>query len=186
MATARELVLKVSEVMGVPENTVVQHDRNLSLAGLRTVAGRGRAAAQMTAADAVHMMIAVAGSRNVKDSAETVRRYADLVANETMSFDDDKGTVRGKTFGDAVRLLLEIVPKSRESFSGPDGDEIAVSIYGPRPEAKIIIRKAGGAKMMEFTYRPPWTRDAPKEDHGDLQFIAMFTQVTLGHIGDLI
>src|SRR5690606_10667084 len=111
MATPKELVAKIAAMTGVPEGTVIQHDRNLSVAGLRTVGGRGRAAATVTYQDAANLLIAVAGSRNVKDSVKTVQEYAELKARDPMVFDDDgKDVIRGRTFGDALAALLEALP----------------------------------------------------------------------------
>lgn len=78
MASPGELVRKVAEVLGVPEPTVVVHDRNLVTAGLRTKGGRGRSAAKMTPGDAANLILAVAGSSMVKDTVETVNDYANL------------------------------------------------------------------------------------------------------------
>jgi len=44
------------------------------------MAGRGRAAAQVTSRDAASQLVAVAASRNVKDSVETVRQYGGLIS----------------------------------------------------------------------------------------------------------
>lgn len=78
MATPGELVKAMATVLGVPEAQVVQHDRNLAIAGLRTVGGRGRSAAKMTAGDAANLLIGVAASSMVKETVEVVRDYAGL------------------------------------------------------------------------------------------------------------
>lgn len=75
MATPGELVRTVAAALGIPEPTVTQHDRNLAAAGLRTTSGRGPSAAKVTARDAAHLLTAVLGSEQVKDSAATVIRY---------------------------------------------------------------------------------------------------------------
>lgn len=78
MATPGEMVHAVAEVLGVPEATVIVHDRNLLIAGLRTKGGRGRSAPQVTARDVANLLIGVAASTVIKDTAETVRRYSPL------------------------------------------------------------------------------------------------------------
>jgi len=78
MASPGELVHKVAEALGVPEPTVIVHDRNLVRAGLRTKGGRGRSAATMTATDAANLIVAVAGSSVVKETVGTVNDYANL------------------------------------------------------------------------------------------------------------
>lgn len=82
MATPGELVHAIAEALGVPEPTVVVHDRNLVVAGLRTKGGRGRSAAKITANDAANLLIAVAGSTGynaaIKDSASTATAFMRL------------------------------------------------------------------------------------------------------------
>lgn len=72
------MVKVIANVLGVPEPQVVQHDRNLAVAGLRTVGGRGRSAAKMTPLDAANLLIGVAASSMVKETVEIVNDYAGL------------------------------------------------------------------------------------------------------------
>jgi hypothetical protein len=85
MATPRQLVETLAGVLGISVATVIVHDRNLSTAPLplRTVAGRGRAAAKITAVDAANLLIAVAASESVKDSVRTVLTYGGLRAEKS-------------------------------------------------------------------------------------------------------
>lgn len=78
MASPGEMVKVIAGVLGVPEPQVVQHDRNLTVAGLRTVGGRGRSAAKMTPLDAANLLIGVTASSMVKETVEIVNEYADL------------------------------------------------------------------------------------------------------------
>lgn len=79
MASPAELVRAISEVTGVPEKTVINHDRNLAKAGLRTVGGRGTGAAKMTVRDARNLLLAVAGAPLVKDSVVPIEHHAKLM-----------------------------------------------------------------------------------------------------------
>lgn len=176
MATPKQLVAKVAEITGVPEGTVVQHDRNLSVAELRTTGGRGLAVAKVTFEDAANLLIAVAGSRNVKDSARTVLAYRDLVASQPLEFGDVE---RGHTFGDAIAALLEAAPKERDAFAGPDGGTINVSMFGPSPAARIEWNLPISHGTVEYS-------GEHSRAFADLQFVSRFTQVTIGHIGDLV
>lgn len=177
MATPKDVVAMVARQTGVPEGTVVLHDRNLMNAGLRSEGQRGRGKSVVTHSDAANLLIAVAGSRNVKDSAKTVRDYAELVASEPLEFGNVK---RGHTFGDALAALLEAVPEDREAFGGRDGGTIEVSLFGPKPTARIEWEIGESVGRVDYS--------GPKEAHqfADLQFIAKFSQVTLGHVGDLL
>ena len=85
VASPGELVRKFSELLGITAATIVQHDRNLVVAGLRSKSGRGNSAARMTARDAAHLLVAVLGSSHVKDSAETVRRFSETRLHKGMS-----------------------------------------------------------------------------------------------------
>ncbi|CAN7201407.1 hypothetical protein LJR030_000506 [Rhizobium sp. LjRoot30] len=176
MATPKQLVAKVAEITGVPEGTVVQHDRNLSVAELRTTGGRGLAVAKVTFEDAANLLIAVAGSRNVKDSAKTVREYRGLVSSQPLDFGDVE---RGHTFGDALAALLEAAPRDRELFAGPEGGTIEVSIYGPNPSARIEWQLLNSQGKIDY-------RSKTKRTFADLQFVSQFSQVTIGHVGNLV
>jgi hypothetical protein len=70
-----QLVKAVSIALDVPEETVVQHDRNLVMAGLRTKGGRGRSAPEVTTLDAARLFIAILGSIRTKDSVDTVKQF---------------------------------------------------------------------------------------------------------------
>ena len=59
--TPGELVKAISIALDVPEETVVQHDRNLAVAGLRTTGARGRNAPHVTYLDAARVIVAMLG-----------------------------------------------------------------------------------------------------------------------------
>jgi hypothetical protein len=92
---------------------------------------------------------------------------------------------RGETFGDALTTLLELIHREREAFSGPDADGIEVSIFGPDPRAEIAHKRKTDAKPDVREYERPRKR-AEDPPFADLQFIARFTQVTIGHVGSLV
>ena len=73
--TPGQLVKAVSIALDVPEETVVQHDRNLVVAGLRTKGGRGRSAPQVTPLDAARLLVATLASIRTKDSVTTVEQF---------------------------------------------------------------------------------------------------------------
>ena len=186
MASPKELVQVVARETGVSEATVIVHDRNLALAGLRSVGGRGRAAARMTYRDAANLIIAVAASRNVKDSAKTVEAYAPLPAIEPLIFDDDgREVVRGETFGDALAALLEAVPANRDLYRDPEVGSVDVCLYGPRPSATIEWKVAGRSNTLKYENRRSFRSSGPIAV-ADLQFISKFTQITIGFVGEVI
>jgi hypothetical protein len=113
VASPGELVRKFSELLGIAEATIVLHDRNLVVAGLRSKSGRGNSAARMTARDAAHLLVAVLGSSHVKDSAETVRRYRETRFHKSASGGYDDSTIAAlrdlppdHSFVDAIEALI--------------------------------------------------------------------------------
>ncbi len=112
MATPKQLVEVIATVFNVSEATVTVHDRNLSVAGLRTMAGRGRAAAQVTPRDAANLMVAVAASRNVKDSVYTVEQFGGLHSKQKwdchlLNPPEMKGLGKNHTLVEAIAALIE-------------------------------------------------------------------------------
>jgi hypothetical protein len=73
--TPGQLVRAVSIALDVPEETVVQHDRNLAVAGLRTKGGRGRSAPEVNLLDAARLFVATLASIRTKDSVATVEEF---------------------------------------------------------------------------------------------------------------
>jgi hypothetical protein len=76
MATPAQLVETVSSATGVPLATIVDIDRKLVMAKLRTKFGRGLHAAPMTPLDAARLLTAVLASPQANVAAEAVERYA--------------------------------------------------------------------------------------------------------------
>src|SRR6266700_4556589 len=77
--TPGQLVKAVSIALDVPEETVVQHDRNLVVAGLRTKGGRGRSAPMVTPLDAARLLTAKLASIRTKDSVASVNAFEQTV-----------------------------------------------------------------------------------------------------------
>jgi hypothetical protein len=73
--TPGQLVKAAAIALDVPEETLVQHDRNLSVAGLRTKGARGVNAPDVTPLDAARLLVATLASLRIKDSVETVRKF---------------------------------------------------------------------------------------------------------------
>lgn len=168
MATPKQLVSKIAEVTGVPEGTVILHDRNLMVAGLRSLGVRGRGTSAVTFEDAANLLIAVAASRNVKDSVKTVLAYRDLPADGTLNFGYHE---RGATLGDALASLMEGLATERDV--GVD-----VYLYGPSPTAKIEIDLSSITEVRRYGEN--------KRKPSDLTFITQFSQATLGPIAELV
>lgn len=161
MATPSQLVSLIAKCLLIPETSVVTHDRNLASAGLRRVGGRGKGAAAMSPRDATNLLLAVTGSRNIKDSATTVDRPGALVSTsgrwttdfvaieELMALQDDH------TFADGLEALIAAAASgtlqaAAERLEGGPVDlahdmapslNIEVTIYGPTPRGAIQIEE---------------------------------------------
>lgn len=78
MASPKELVGVVADVMGLAEGTVILHDRNLLAAGLRSQGQRGRGTSRVTSRDAARLLIGIAGAHSVKDTVNAVERQGQM------------------------------------------------------------------------------------------------------------
>src|SRR5882757_6036910 len=85
MAGPSELTEVVSEATGVPLATVVDIDRRLVKAKLRTKGGRGLNAARMTPLDAARLLTAVLGSSQAYVSVDAVERYSQTRVDKARS-----------------------------------------------------------------------------------------------------
>ncbi|MGD0185313.1 MAG: hypothetical protein ABSC25_08685 [Roseiarcus sp.] len=95
------MVETLSEATGAALATVVDIDRRLVKAGLRTKGGRGLSAARMTALDAARLLTAIIGSPQATASGEAVRRYAETHVDRRRS---SEGLFGGIEVDDLARL----------------------------------------------------------------------------------
>jgi hypothetical protein len=185
VATPRQLVEATAEILGISEATVNVHDRNLATAPtpLRSVAGRGRAAARITAGDAANLLIAVAASESVKDSAKTVLAYRDLVGESAVNsgirrYDE---LPANHTFGQALAALIEAAAAKeitlRRKFN------LNITCFGPRAKAKIEWEIDG--KGSWTVYEPPskWPLKNKLIPVGDLERMTTVTENTIFRLG---
>lgn len=176
VATPKQLVEKIAELTGVPLGTVILHDRNLLNAGLRSEGQRGRGKSVASSTDAANLLIALAGSRNVKDSADTVRMYAPIPANKPIMLGEE---VRGQTFGDALAALLEAPRGICGSF--------VVMLLGPWPVARINFGN-DPETHRSISYRSTQIDmdDWRARSGAALRWTSSFTDLTIYPIGDLL
>jgi hypothetical protein len=73
--TPGQLVQAMIIAVDVPRKNVVAHDRNLALAGLRSVGGRGLSAPAVTPLDAARLLVANLAALRTMDSVATVRNF---------------------------------------------------------------------------------------------------------------
>ena len=114
--TPGQLVKAVSLALNVPEETVVQHDRNLVLAGLRTKGGRGRSAPEVTPLDAARLFVATLASIRIRSSDEVVLVFEKTEFSAPMS--DADFVAQYPQAGPLPKFFEEVV-HSTEKFSDP-------------------------------------------------------------------
>jgi hypothetical protein len=85
MASPAQLVRAISGATGISHPTIVDIDRRLAKAGMRSIGGRGLNAARVTALDAARLLTAVLGSPQANQSVEAVERYGQTRIAEVAS-----------------------------------------------------------------------------------------------------
>jgi hypothetical protein len=203
MATPRQLVETVAEVLGISVATVIVHDRNLSTAPvpLRTVAGRGRAAARITAVDAANLLIAVAASESVKDSARTVLTYGGLRGGSRTTSHGHSSILAtnptgirpvdalpvNPTLGELLAALIDAV--GAEELRSKEFNS-TVRFHGPRPSADIRWtfpdrRGKGHLREDEMTFKLISKTKSPGEN-GDMFRTTEFSEETVLRVGAIV
>lgn len=129
MATPGELVEVMADVVGVPAATVVVHDRNLVIEGLRSKGGRGRSAAKVTERDAAHLLTALLASAQVQDSVTSVGRYG-----KTRALRQSSGTDGYKRSG--IKPLAQL--PADHSFIDALEALITAAAIGSLPKEAVI------------------------------------------------
>lgn len=162
MATPGELVAAIAEAFKLPLSTIVEHDRNLVTAGLRTKGGRGRSAAQTTSRDAARLLVAVLASEVIRESVHSVRRYEATQANASRSstrlftgcgIKELERLPKTHSFVDAVEALVTalttgtLVPlisdDRRDPAAAPSSAVASIEIGALSPGTLAEIRIAG-------------------------------------------
>jgi len=215
MASPGELVKAMAEVLGVPEASIVVHDRNLAIAGLRRKGGRGWSAAQVTPRDGANLLVAILGSPQVKDSVATTTRYGETRCRVSAPIPKEQvpeiaELPEDHSFIDALEaLLIAAIDGSIDQFirrvlKGGTGDRAAAA---PRIELAALspgtlgdIRISGisqGVLHLRYALPDPFEEGAPAPRHpalpvdadapsnGDLEQYRRVSERTICHLADL-
>lgn len=210
MASPTQLIQAVSSATGVPLATVVDIDRKLAIAGLRSKHGRGLNAARMTSLDAARLLVALVASSQANLSVEAVKRYADTEPDRTRSsdglfaaanLDDLRSLTSRHSFVDGLAALIA------SATTGSLSTLILVSEKGWLPRIEVFaftgatygrIRIAGlpGGVSANVEYLPPrktaratfaTDRSSSGTDRfGDLEQSRRVTERTVLSIADLL
>jgi hypothetical protein len=164
MASPGQLVQVMADALGISRAAVTQYDRVLAENGLRTKAGRGRSAAQVTSTDAANLLIAIAGAPPsglpAKDAVRICKNFSSLshIEGNWQATNLSKlGLTKlarlpdAHSFGSALSALIGSVRKG-ELYEMP-ADEIWVNFVGPKSSAEIVIRSDELNLELRFLYR---------------------------------
>lgn len=161
MAKPGELAALIASQFGAEEPTVRQQARVLRDAGLMSKEKAGRGAGTLTARDAAHLLVAVAGTRSVGKSVSMVQRPGGLVTSQggwNPSFVDLPELSKlpvGHTFVDAVEALVAAaisgsLQKAATQLEGGPVDLVAdawtalsieITVLGPLPRGSVLIEE---------------------------------------------
>jgi hypothetical protein len=187
MATPGELIKLIEAVTEVPKATVTQHDRTLFLAGLRTRGGRGTSAAKVTARDAANLLTAVLASEQVKDSAETVLRYAAALERHKFKLPILDTLPEEHSFIDALEALITMAMDEtfdKEIGSRPDFCQIFVT--WPHTRGHIVISGGVNKGPLPLYQRHPDPAKNPNDGSSPIQRFAQIDSTPIRYIGALL
>jgi hypothetical protein len=210
MATPGQLVQAVSEVLGIPAETVTNYDRVLSESGLRSKGGRGRGAAKVTARDAANLLIAIMGSpiagASVKEAANTCDLYGPLpvlghvlgmntFANlglPTLDELPNKHTLRdgiSALINSATRGEHYRIPGAPAETSASHRDGLCrITLIGRHPWAEIYadgVASGEGKNFARRVYTRRWKRGQAREEK-DLHQERIISYRTIRVLGSLL
>jgi hypothetical protein len=150
MATPGQMVQAMADALRIPAVTVLQYDRQLAEAGLRSKGGRGLSAAKVTPTDVANLLIAILGS---PVSGASIRA-APQVCEEIGTLHNNKQATDVEYFADLGLRSLAVLPK-RHAFR-----EALASIIEGASLGELVPATVGGRVrgLLEVrVYRPgPW------------------------------
>jgi hypothetical protein len=209
MAGPAQLVQIVSDATGVPLPTIVDIDRRLVKAKLRTIGGRGLSAARMTPLDAARLLTAVLGSSQANAAADAVERYAltrpDKASSSEGGFAASElaelnALPARHSFVDALAALINSAAGGSLAtlMAESDGWVPGIEVYGFTRAVRGRIRIAGmpNGRTASVEYesatvskgRPPAKARrgaSPDQGAGDLEQSRRITERTILSIAEL-
>jgi hypothetical protein len=213
MASPAQLVETLSLVTGVPLPTIVDIDRKLVKANLRTKGGRGLHAAQMTPLDAARLLTAVLASPQANASGEAVARYERTQVDKTRSSDKLYGGAKlddfsvlppGHSYVDALASLIASVSGgalarliAKAEFEWLPAIEVFAFTRATRGRIRVSGLPTGLTASVEYALPPPGrsrsgkaaasrSESAAGEPIGDLEQSRRVTETTILAIADLL
>jgi hypothetical protein len=214
MASPAQLMDVLSRTTGLPLATVVDLDRRLVTAGLRTKGGRGFSVAQMTPLDAARLLTAILASPLANQAVEAVQRYARTRVYADRSNDkhfaatqlDDLATLPARHgFVDALAALIASVATGELAkliAATEDGSAPSIEVFAftraTRGRIRIARLPSGHTASIEYIPIPaaqkparagksgPRRRGAADAEIGDLEQSRRVTERTILSIATLL
>jgi hypothetical protein len=190
MATPGALVKAMAEVLGLPEATVTQYDRQLSEDGLRSKSGRGSSAAKVTARDAASLLIAIVASPSIKAASQTCITYGDLVELSNSASKASFARLNLMDFAILPPRHLLIDALTTLINSAAHGDVINTSdwtftVKFSRPILRVEI-SSGDALGLGCVYTPRQDASLSTLSGGDLSYISVITFATIRRLAAIL
>jgi hypothetical protein len=207
MATPPQLFKTVSSATGVPLATIVDIDRWLVKAKLRTKKGRGLNAARMTPLDAARLLTAVLASPQSNEAAAAVERYGLTVPDRTRSseklfaaakLDDLAALSLHLSFVDALAALIGSVANgslaaviARSATSSAPSIEVFAFTRAVKGRIRLAGLPNGFTTSIEYIPaagvkgKPRGRREAD-QDAGDLEQSRRITERTILAVASLL
>lgn len=208
MASPAQLMQTVSKATGSPLATVVDIDRKLAKAKLRTKGGRGFNAARMTPLDGARLLTAMLASPQATLAADAVARYTRTRVDQTRSSDTRFDATEiselaalpsGHGFIDALKALIgsaALGSLARQIATSRDGWTPHIEIFAftraTRGRIRITGLPSGLTASVEYqpvTDRKPrgrMTRGRATAVDGDLEQSRRVTERTVLAIAELL
>lgn len=173
MASPGNLVRIIAASTGRDVGTVSIHDRNLAVAGLRSMSGRGLSAASVTYLDASRLLTALLGSLLVKESVTTVRAYEAIQLERSgiwkpLALPQLDRLPPDHSFIDALAALIEAAGDGSllGKLAPYPFQALIVTVQHPNAYAKISVSfedRRGRRRLIEAQYMPalPDLEDRP-------------------------
>jgi hypothetical protein len=195
MATPAKLVETLSATTGVPLATVIDIDRKLVTARLRTKTGRGRSAARMTALDAARLLTGVLASPQANMAAEAVALYGATAPDEERSSAKLYGSARLRdlaalparhSFVEALAALIASAATGTLAAGTPSIEVFAFTraVRGRIRVAGLPSRLTASVEYVPVSGRA--TKDRADANAGDLEQSRRITERTILPIARLL
>lgn len=201
MATPAQLMETISAATGTPLATVIDIDRKLTKAGLRTKGGRGFSAASMTPKDAAHLLTAMLAAPQSNEAVLAVGRYSQTCVDEERSSDRLFGVAALDDLSELSALHdfitgLSIVIDSaiagglfrlRQTIGSGSTPHIEVFAFTSATRGRIRISNLPNRMTASVEYFPIGGASiAPLGSTGDLEQSRRITERTIFSIADIL